>query len=60
MKILRGILLVVGVGLIGFGIVNLFIPKYATIANDSGNQVIGIIGLGVLAVLASIFAKNNR
>ena len=60
MKILRGILLVAGVVLIVFGLVNLFSPDYATITNDSGNQVVGIIGLGVLAILASIFAKNRR
>lgn len=60
MKILRGILLIAGVVLIGFGLVNLFIPEYATITNDSNNQVIGIMGLGVLAILASVFAKNRR
>lgn len=59
MKILRGILLVGGVALIGVGFVNLFIPKYATITNDSSSQVVGIIGLGVLAILASVFCQKS-
>lgn len=60
MKILRGILLLAGVLLIGFGLVNNFFPKYATLTNDANNQILGIIGLGVLAILAAVFAKNRR
>ncbi len=60
MKILRGILLLTGVLLLGFGLVNLFVPQYSTIIDDTNNQVIGIIGLGFLAILAAVFAKNRR
>ncbi len=60
MKILRGILLLAGVLLLGFGLVNLFVPQYSTIIDDANNQVIGIMGLGFLAILAAVFAKNRR
>jgi len=53
-------LLLVGVLLLGFGFINFFLPGYATITDDSNNQVIGIMGLAVLAILASVFAKSRR
>ncbi len=60
MKILRGILLLAGVLLLGFGLVNLVVPQYSIIIDDTNNQVIGIMGLGFLAILAAVFAKNRR
>lgn len=60
MKILRAFLLLGGVLLIGFGLTHMLFPEYEIVADDANNQIIGIIGLGILAILASIFAKNRR
>ena len=68
MKILKLVLVVVGVTLIAFGLYDAFVPQEVLsissleISSKEGldNQTLGMIGLGVLALLAAIFAKNRR
>ena len=68
MKILKLVLVVVGVILIAFGLYDAFVPQEVLsigsleISSKEGldNQTLGMIGLGVLALLAAIFAKNRR
>ena len=68
MKILKTVLLVVGIALIGFGLYSAFVPQEVLdigpveISAKEGlnNQTLGMIGLGVLALLAALFAKNRR
>ena len=68
MKILKLVLVVVGITLIAFGLYNAFVPQEVLslgpleISSNEGldNQTLGMIGLGVLALLAAIFAKNRR
>jgi len=68
MKILKLVLVIVGVVLIIFGLYNAFMPQEVLsigsleVPLEQGltNQSIGMIGLGVLALLAAVFAKNRR
>ena len=68
MKILKLVLVIVGVILIVFGLYNAFMPQEIIsigsfeISSKEGltNQTLGMIGLGVLALLAAVFAKNRR
>ena len=68
MKILKIVLLIVGVVLIVFGLYNAFVPQQVL---DIGplevnakegltNQSLGMIGIGVLALLAGALLKNRR
>ncbi|QQX77099.1 MULTISPECIES: hypothetical protein [Aequorivita] len=68
MKILKIVLLIVGVVLIVFGLYNAFVPQQVL---DIGplevnakegltNQTLGMIGIGVLALIASALLKNRR
>lgn len=68
MKILKLVLVIVGITLIVFGLYNAFVPQEVLsigsleVSSKEGltNQSLGMIGLGVLALLAAIFAKNRR
>ncbi len=68
MKILKLVLVIVGVVLIVFGLYNAFMPQELLsigtfeVSSEEGltNQTLGMIGLGVLALLAAVFAKNRR
>ena len=68
MKILKLVLVIVGVVLIIFGLYNAFMPQEVLsigtfeVSAEEGltNQALGMIGLGVLALLAAVFAKNRR
>jgi len=68
MKILKIVLLIVGVVLIIFGLYNAFVPQEVL---DIGplevnakegltNQTLGMIGIGVLALIAGVLLKNRR
>ncbi|HBC05312.1 MAG TPA: hypothetical protein DC015_14230 [Aequorivita sp.] len=68
MKILKVVLLIVGVVLIIFGLYNAFVPQQVL---DIGplevnakegltNQTLGMIGIGVLALIAGALLKNRR
>ncbi len=68
MKILKIVLLIVGVVLIIFGLYNAFVPQQVL---DIGplevnakegltNQSLGMIGIGVLALIAGALLKNRR
>ncbi len=68
MKILKIVLLVVGVVLILFGLYNAFVPQTVVevgplevnAKEGLSNQTLGMIGIGVLALLAGILIKNRR
>ena len=68
MKILKLVLVIVGVVLIIFGLYNAFMPQEVLsigsfeLSSEEGltNQSLGMIGLGVLALLAAVFAKKRR
>lgn len=68
MKILKIVLLIVGVVLIVFGLYNAFVPQQVL---DIGplevnakegltNQTLGMIGIGVLALIAGALLKSRR
>lgn len=68
MKVLKIVLLIVGVVLIVFGLYNAFVPQEVL---DIGplevnakegltNQTLGMIGIGVLALIAGALLKNRR
>ena len=68
MKILKVVLLIVGVILIVFGLYTAFVPQQVL---DIGplevnakegltNQTLGMIGIGVLALIAGALLKNRR
>ncbi|MRT16485.1 hypothetical protein F3C99_05900 [Vitellibacter sp. q18] len=67
MKVLKIVLLIVGVVLIILGLYNAFVPQEVL---DIGplevnakegltNQTLGMIGIGVLALIAGMFIKNR-
>ncbi len=68
MRILKLVLLVVGVILIAVGLYNAFVPRtildigFLEVSAKEGvtNQTLGMIGLGVLAILAAVLAKKRR
>ena len=67
MKILKTVLVVVGVVLIGFGLYTVFVPQEVldvgpiTVTSKEGlsNQTLGMIGLGVLALVAGAFMQKR-
>ncbi|QIE59193.1 hypothetical protein G5B37_06350 [Rasiella rasia] len=67
MKILKTVLVVVGLVLIGFGLYNAFMPKEVldigpleVTANEGlSNQSLAMIGLGVLALIAGAFMQKR-
>ena len=68
MKILKIVLLIVGVVLIIFGLYNAFVPQQVLDIGPLGvnakegltNQTLGMIGIGVLALIAGALLKNRR
>jgi hypothetical protein len=68
MKILKVVLLIVGVVLIVLGLYNAFVPQEILdigpleINAKEGltNQTLGMIGIGVLALIAGALLKNRR
>ncbi len=68
MRILKLVLIVVGLILISAGLYNAFVPQEilsigpleVTSKEGLDNQTLGMIGLGVLAILGAVFAKNRR
>ncbi len=60
MKILRFILVAGGILLVLYGILISVLPQYRTIDQDEINQIIGIFGIGLLAILAGIFMRRRR
>lgn len=68
MKVLKMVLLIVGVVLIIFGLYNAFVPQSVVnigpleVNAKEGltNQTLGMIGIGVLALLAGALLKNRR
>ena len=60
MKILKIILILTGVALIGLGLYNVFVPQEISGTDGIYNQIIGMIGLGVVALLAGAFLGTRR
>lgn len=68
MKILKMVLLIVGVALIIFGLYNAFVPQTVVdigplevnAKEGLNNQTLGMIGIGVLALLGGALLKNRR
>ncbi|TXD69867.1 hypothetical protein [Aequorivita lipolytica] len=68
MKILKIVLLIVGVVLIIFGLYNAFVPQQVldigplevNAKEGLSNQSLGMIGIGVLALIAGALLKNRR
>lgn len=68
MKILKIVLLLVGVVLIIFGLYNAFVPQQVldigplevNAKEGLSNQTLGMIGIGVLALIAGALIKNRR
>lgn len=68
MKILKIVLMLVGIALIVFGLYNAFVPQEvlsvgpveANATEESSNQTFGMIGIGVFALLAGVLIKNRR
>lgn len=68
MKILKIVLLIGGVVLIIFGLYNAFVPQSVVdigpleVNKKEGlnNQTLGMIGIGVLALLGGALLKNRR
>ena len=68
MKILKFVLVIVGVGLLLVGLYNAFMPQEVlsigslelSLEQGLTNQSTGMIGLGALALSAAFFAKNRR
>lgn len=68
MKILKIVLLIVGVVLIVFGLYNAFVPQTVVdigplevnAKEGLNNQTLGMIGIGVLALLAGALIRNRR
>ncbi len=68
MKILKIVLLIVGVVLIIFGLYNAFVPQQVldigplevNAKEGLSNQTLGMIGIGVLALIAGALIKDRR
>lgn len=68
MKILKIVLLIVGVVLVIFGLYNAFVPQEVVsigplevnAKEGLSNQTLGMIGIGVLALIAGALIKNRR
>jgi hypothetical protein len=67
MKILKIVLLIVGVILIAFGLYTAFVPQEVldigplevNAKEGLSNQTLGMIGIGVLALIAGALLKNR-
>jgi hypothetical protein len=67
MKILKIVLLIVGVILIAFGLYTAFVPQEVldigplevNAKEGLSNQTLGMIGIGVLALVAGALLKNR-
>ncbi len=68
MKVLKVVLMIVGVALLIFGLYNAFVPQTVL---DIGpievnakegltDQTIGMIGIGILAIIGGAMIKNRR
>lgn len=68
MKILKIILILTGIVLIVLGLYNAFVPQEVldigplevNAKEGMTNQTLGMIGLGVVALIAGAFLKNRR
>jgi len=68
MKILRVVLMIVGIALIIFGLYNAFAPQTVLdlgpleVNKKDGltNQTLGMIAIGVLAIIAGAMIKRSR
>ena len=68
MKILRLVLMVVGIALIVIGLYNAFVPQAVldigplevSAKEGMSNQTLAMMGLGVLALIAGVFLKNRK
>ena len=64
MKILRFILVLGGLALIGYGLYSAFFVETTETISWGGarmsSQVLGMIGLGILAVIAGLFMRRRR
>lgn len=68
MKILKIVLLIVGIMLLVFGLYNAFVPQEVlaigplevNAKEGLTNQTLGMIGIGVLALIAGALLKNRR
>ncbi|WP_026450402.1 hypothetical protein [Aequorivita capsosiphonis] len=68
MKILKIVLLIAGVVLIIFGLYNAFVPQTVVdigplevnAKEGLNNQTLGMIGIGILALLGGALLKNRR
>ena len=68
MRVLKVILLIVGILLVGLGLYNAFVPQEVlaigpievSAKEGLNNQTLGIIGLGILALVAAAFIKNRN
>lgn len=68
MKILKLILIIVGLALIGFGLYSAFVPQElldigpleVNATEGLNNQTLGMIGLGVVSLIAGAFLKNRK
>ena len=67
MKILKSVLILMGVVLIIFGLYNAFVPQEVldlgplevSAKEGLSNQTLAMIGLGVVALIAGAFLKNR-
>ena len=66
MKILKIVLMLAGAALIVYGIYNVFVPQEVVVPLEANagerlsNQAMGMIGIGVFALLAGALIKNRR
>ena len=66
MKILRLILIVTGLALLFGGLYSVFISEGpltigdTILVDETGNQSFGMIGLGLIAILAGLFMRRRR
>jgi hypothetical protein len=68
MKILKLILVIVGVVLVGFGLYTAFVPQEVldigpievSAKEGLSNQTLGMIGLGVVALIAGAFLGRRK
>lgn len=67
MKILKIVLMIVGVVLVVFGLYNAFVPQEVVsigplevnAKEGLSNQTLGMIGIGVFALIAGMLIKNK-
>lgn len=67
MKILKIVLILIGIALIVFGLYNAFIPQEIVSVGSVGantkegfsNQTLGMIGIGIFAFFAGMLIKNR-